>query len=119
VIDETWLGDYRHGIDEEDGIRIICLSKDGETVRFSFHYNCETNHGYTRRHEVGTVIAVSDHEITIEMTASSSKGWEDMFKDGHDDKSTARYQRSVKIDRIEDGRPVFRYENVELTYVEP
>ncbi len=119
MIDASWLGTYRHGLDEEDGIHTIRLSKDGDTVRFGYYFKCETNHGYSHSREEGTVIAVSDHELRIEVRASASDGWEDLYKESRDVKSTERYETKFKIARIEEGRPIFRVRDAELTYVEP
>ena len=119
MIDASWLGTYRHGLDEEDGIHTIRLSRDGDTVRLGYYFKCVNNHGYSHSREEGTVIAFSDRELLIEVGATASGAWEDLYKEFRDDKSTERYEAKFKIARIEDGRPVFRVRDAELTYIEP
>lgn len=120
MLETSWLGVYRHGTHEDDGgVRTIELSRDGELVGFRYAYRCYTNHGFDREHEVGTVIAVDDHAIRIEVVKAAASSWEDLFKEFRDTKSTERYETEFRIVRLEGGRPVFLVRGDLLTYVEP
>ena len=118
-IDPAWLGDYGAGDAWEGGERRLRLWRDAnDTLRFAYNYESRSNHGYDLASQTGTVIAVSDAEITVVVTSDSSSAWEDLFKEDFRHATTSPQQHTIAIRRIENGKPVLVY-GAELRWIAP
>ena len=109
MIDPSWFGTYSYGDAWEGGESTVRLMRgDNNTVRFEYHYESRSNHGYDIAKQMGIVIGVDGDELTIELSATSASSWEDWYKEAYDDESTTPERRTATIELVDDHL-VMRY----------